>query len=427
MLHLSHILTRPFAPFSESIMPADNGTAPEFQSWTAEPNTPVGTASVIWQCLTTIALCTYVMIHVDVPRLQLDGTGMFVRKSCLVLCGLICPEWSALKAVTQLVAARRLVRDSRRLGCSLSLKQAFFVLSGGIAFQGLQKHVPKVIDRCKMDEAIAERSDSLSFRDPDYELLDEEIELLARNTPSDTELDDRSKQDALVKGLTSAQALWFLVQTVARAQQGLVIAPLQVATLAYISMAAFISGCWWHKPYDVRMACILDGCLAIKKALPSDAAVPIINTSAWTVVHQSGIRLRHVPGEAMCEISIIATAKHKSASTLSLFGILAILFSAIHCAAWSYIFPTSVETWLWRALTCGAMLSGVWIAVIPYIQGLLKHVPTRIHAATSWSLVALYLLSRLYISIESIIAFRWAPHSVYEQAEWSAYIPHIGT
>ena len=117
-------------------------------------------------------------------------------------------------------------------------------------------------------------------------------------------------------------------------------------------------------------------------------------------------------------------------------GALASFFTAIHCAAWTYPFPTPVETLLWRVLACGGILIGPW-AFIENTRcsagiwwrsggkwGALGYVVYEV----LWGVFSLlYLLSRLYVMTESFIAFRYAPKSVYEQIDWSAYVPHFGS
>ncbi|KAK0647995.1 hypothetical protein B0T16DRAFT_407565 [Cercophora newfieldiana] len=41
-------------------------------------------------------------------------------------------------------------------------------------------------------------------------------------------------------------------------------------------------------------------------------------------------------------------------------------------------------------------------------------------------LVALYLLARVYLVVESFINLSHLPKSAYEMPAWSLYVPHIG-
>ncbi|KAL8951221.1 MAG: hypothetical protein Q9222_002784 [Ikaeria aurantiellina] len=173
------------------------------------------------------------------------------------------PEVWAWGAVSQLIEARKMVKATRRLNRPITLKQAYFILAGGVAIQNLQNAVPLLKSGTMMGSEVPVNSTSVWYRNWKLELSDKEIVMFATHVLAEREIDDKSKQDNLVKMITSLQALWFVVQVAARAQQGLVIAPIQVGTLAYVSMAAFIYGCWWSKPYDVNVSRIVDGRLAI--------------------------------------------------------------------------------------------------------------------------------------------------------------------
>ena len=421
----------------------------QFQGWTAEPNTTTGTASVIWECITTIGLCTYVVVHVNISAVRLDEFATFLRKCIVVFIGVVFPEVWAWGAVSQLFEARRLVKASRRLGQAITLKQAFFIYSGGIAIRDLQQSIPSAKAADLMGHKVSVGHKSLWHRNFKKELSDGEILMFASNVPSDEEIKDKSKQDTLVKIITSLQALWFVIQMAARGQQGLVIAPMQIGTLAYVSMAAFIYGCWWQKAYDVSVPSVLDGQLAAASVYPN------LESEAWFAAGErsdskvrkffSGRKILHIRF-----VRILAEAMYQAgkasfydvyhivsigASQTMTLGALTSIFTAVHIAAWNYEFPTPVEGLLWRILTTGGILLGPWA----FIEN------TRLSSGDWWRskgkrwawcyivyealwglFSMLYLLSRLYVMAESFIAFRHAPSSVYQQVNWSAYVPHSG-
>jgi len=66
------------------------------------------------------------------------------------------------------------------------------------------------------------------------------------------EIKDRSKGDALSKTLVLCQTLWFIVQCVARGLMGLVITELELVTVAFAFLNAFMYFLWWDKPLDVQ-------------------------------------------------------------------------------------------------------------------------------------------------------------------------------
>ena len=73
---------------------------------------------------------------------------------------------------------------------------------------------------------------------------------LTKLTVSD--IRDRSKGDFLSKGIAILQTTWFILQCVARREQGLALTELELVTLALASLNATTYMFWWHKPLGVQ-------------------------------------------------------------------------------------------------------------------------------------------------------------------------------
>jgi hypothetical protein len=69
---------------------------------------------------------------------------------------------------------------------------------------------------------------------------------------TEADIKDRSKGDALSKGIAILQLAWFVLQLVARYVQNLPITLLELDTLALAALAGIAYGLWWKKPKDVR-------------------------------------------------------------------------------------------------------------------------------------------------------------------------------
>jgi len=67
-----------------------------------------------------------------------------------------------------------------------------------------------------------------------------------------SEIKDRSKADALAKGIAFLQTTWFLIQCIARHHQRLVLTELELVTVALASLNVFTFAIWWDKPLDVK-------------------------------------------------------------------------------------------------------------------------------------------------------------------------------
>ncbi|KDQ55306.1 hypothetical protein JAAARDRAFT_195710 [Jaapia argillacea MUCL 33604] len=74
------------------------------------------------------------------------------------------------------------------------------------------------------------------------------------NFPPITEahIQDRSKRDAISKGLVLVQTTWFILQCLGRAINRLPITKLEIATLAFTVLNLATYWFWWNKPADVR-------------------------------------------------------------------------------------------------------------------------------------------------------------------------------
>lgn len=74
---------------------------------------------------------------------------------------------------------------------------------------------------------------------------------------TEEEIDDRSKGDALSKGVALLQISWFIVQLVARVWQGLVVTEIELTTAALAGLNTVMYLCWWSKPLDVQCPIII--------------------------------------------------------------------------------------------------------------------------------------------------------------------------
>ena len=114
-------------------------------------------------------------------------------------------------------------------------------------------------------------------------------------------------------------------------------------------------------------------------------------------------------------------------------AVIATIFGAIHCVAWSFQFPSHTEQLLWRiaslSITClpmAAWFAGVGIALVEELDGKLSMV-------IGWLLIAiitvlfpiLYILSRVALLVIALMSLRSLPPGVYETVHWTIFIPHV--
>lgn len=117
-------------------------------------------------------------------------------------------------------------------------------------------------------------------------------------------------------------------------------------------------------------------------------------------------------------------------AVIALFAVIATIFGAIHCVAWSFMFPSDVEQLIWCIATV------IITAAIPldllYVIGF---VSPQIHKASRWvlnlmSLLAVvvtvaYIISRLILLVLPFCALRSLPVEVYQTVLWTTNMPHV--
>ena len=69
---------------------------------------------------------------------------------------------------------------------------------------------------------------------------------------TEREIQDRSKGDALSKGLVVIQTSWFILQCIARRIERLPITELELVTLAFAALNFITYTLWWNKPLNVQ-------------------------------------------------------------------------------------------------------------------------------------------------------------------------------
>jgi len=69
---------------------------------------------------------------------------------------------------------------------------------------------------------------------------------------SKAEILDKSKGDAVSKGVVILQTGWFVMQCIARGVQGLPITELELVTVAFAALSFVIYLLWWEKPLNVQ-------------------------------------------------------------------------------------------------------------------------------------------------------------------------------
>jgi hypothetical protein len=223
--------------------------SPNVVSWHSAPNER-GTFSILTICVSTLALCVWTALHLniprraslprsDTPRWRTKMIRVISRKGKWVLVGMLAPELLVYLAWDQWLEARFLTRkmkgkfDEYDRDFNWSMTHSFFALMGG--FTAVPIGEP---------DAYA-----ATLREPGLEIhVEEDPGSLAVDVAM---IHDRSKADYLAKTVVCIQASYLLVEVVGRLAAGLPLTLLEINTVAHVLCALCMYAFWFSKPLDV--------------------------------------------------------------------------------------------------------------------------------------------------------------------------------
>jgi hypothetical protein len=274
------------------------------------------------------------------------------------------------------------------------------------------------------------------------------------------EIEDRSKGDALSKGVAILQLAWFVLQLVARYIQNLPITLLEVDTLAVAALTFTAYGLWWKKPKDVGRPCPVYW----KPASPpidltyeyvvniflADTILIYLHTSRPDTVLETGdggetyvMKLLYPLFTLMGIYSMVSPSAIRSCRVPSLGGYTSdapgriilvvgcfsgIVFGAIHCMAWDYFVKEHTEQVLWRvasiAILCVPMLTLIYYYYFEILRWSSQYQERFSNSVLPLPFVA-YIVARFTLIVLILLSFRSLPSGVYDTVAWSKFIPHL--
>ncbi|KAF9447170.1 hypothetical protein P691DRAFT_761010 [Macrolepiota fuliginosa MF-IS2] len=153
---------------------------------------------LVWSCLATIFVCSWVSIHPNVPQPGNSSWTNFKHGAMIMFYAMVAPEFVTMWALKQRIGAGKHKDEYNKKFC------------GGA--------VP-----------------------PPFDMSEEEI-------------NDKSKGDFLTGLLVVLQMAWFIFQCLARWIAHLPVTNLEVITLASTFLNIITYALWWNKPQNMRMA-----------------------------------------------------------------------------------------------------------------------------------------------------------------------------
>ncbi|KDR70363.1 hypothetical protein GALMADRAFT_76245 [Galerina marginata CBS 339.88] len=435
------------APLS-TIFPRQNSTDLGAPQECICPNTR-SQWDIIWSCLATIFLCTWVSVHPNIPALGESWWKKSSRRLELMFWSIIAPELMIFWATNQWVAARELAIKYKEHGWTTS--HGYFIQMGGFMLYVNDKPIgvlgPDELHRLRKEEKVAMP-----------QITEQEIQ-------------DRSKSDGLSKALVIIQTTWFICQCIARRAQGLIITELELATFAFAAVNGVMYIFWWFKPLDVQTTVRVDLLLPspqmpyvpvdlVRENLITYSEVSsgpyqsiedskfqdVYSSASWLIsgilfrwpatgVHVVLIRVMDIinsdkidngaMGVPMYYTSHLTglglSAEQEEAYTYASLTLghplasLGIILGAYHCLGWDFSFPSLIEANIWRISS--AVITGVWV-IIP---DLLRCLPFYFTVAA----LPFYILARLALLVVALTTLRDLPPEALETVKWTLFLPHI--
>ncbi|KAJ4402639.1 hypothetical protein N0V82_010756 [Gnomoniopsis sp. IMI 355080] len=282
-------------------------------TWEPQPDHR-GTFGIVTTCFVTLALCTWKIVHLNLPGacpdaslpwtawwkkgtthslkhrlIHIFGGHQITRQIGWLLIGLFAPELIAFAAFEQYWDAKSLqtymeemylqksqnpswwpamfTRNRATAASDIELDEAdkpiwtmthsWYAVMGGYSYalrSNSRVHLPD--DRSR--ENVTLTASALRF------IVQHEPSIIPHLSVG--AIMDKSSAGAFIKIITLFQALWFSLQCIARMGQGLSISLLELTTFAHCIVGLIIGWLWLQKPLDISMPDALD--------IPDDAREP---------------------------------------------------------------------------------------------------------------------------------------------------------
>jgi hypothetical protein len=238
-------------------------------------------------------------------------------------------------------------------------------------------------------------------------------------------LDDKSKDDIVIKLIAIFQVFWFVLQVIVRAAKGLNISQLEIAVTAFAVCAIITYLLILPKPKGVQIPVTW---------MEFEPTIPIRRLRSLHQRQLQGyLRGLFAPREGIVNsVDVMGApipndALQPSHAVIYLhFGVAigGIIFGAIHIGAWNFHFPTPIEQTLWRAASVlsTALLPVMYsVLLVNEFFARIPQLPIKI-----WDILfgGLYLAARLFLLVEIFRTLFYLPPEAYVTT-WATSVPHF--
>lgn len=329
-------------------MPNTTSQLYPLQGWMASPDGR-GSIDIITSCMFTIFICIWSVLCVNIGAPGDSAFRQFLQKLKLALICILGPDFLLLIVLGQWESARRSCQQFKQTGLDgWSMRHAFYADMGGFMVR-TRDGVTWPLNANQLHYLVVEGwipQPTLSNRI-----------LLPKK-----DIDDRNKQNTLLRVFSVAQIVWFSIGCIARACQRLAITTLELVTIGFIATTICVSIFWLHKPADIETQQIIELEATISEIyirggvdetfewyetpldfLNSQRAYFAVAYTYWrnVILPKSEPKpIQKRPDDAFLPVS------HRGMLVIVAAG----LFSwGGNFLAWNFHFPTTIELQLWRA------------------------------------------------------------------------------
>ncbi|KAH0537651.1 hypothetical protein FGG08_005564 [Glutinoglossum americanum] len=406
-----------------------------------------GTFSILWSGITTIFLCSWTVLCLNIPEPGMGRWGFLGYKLRWQLFAIIFPEVIAGMAAEQWASANQSVQKFRKLGYpQWTMRHAFFADMGGFMLES-----PDVPPFPVDGEQLAYLIERKYLQ---YPIVHEET------------IWDRNKADGFARLVTSVQITWFFIQCLARWAQGLSLSTLEITTFATIVATLNSLYFWYHKPLDVETPIILRTDSRIANILidagdrarepysrtPLDflKSPPVRTSLVAPFWFGMGVVVNFEEESRSRPIRRFGNCKTRPPAGITIqetiYGLLfEFVYFGIHLVGWNQLFPTRAELCLWRVsslVLLGLLITYLITIVVGIVlsrpvsrRWLAREVDTPLEVAAQlprWAqliihvpILSAYLSARAYILLEGFISLRDLPLKTYVDITWTNFLPHL--
>jgi hypothetical protein len=211
-------------------------------------------------------------------------------------------------------------------------------------------------------------------------------------------------------------------------------------TIAFATLNLMTYVFWWNKPLNIQypLRIFLKRPMAERRRERSSKPRDCRWLLLWVVRVALGeedvdVDLTAQTGVPLFYAGDVEVEKRRLATVTG--GVIAMIFGAIHCIAWSFSFPTRTEQILWRV--CSITITSVPVICLTLLVVLLffdVDYSGRSHVDPVWAVVyyigvptplLAYIIARVVLLTQAFMTLRLLPADAYQTVHWTTFIPHI--